>query len=373
MESLLDLLLGPWAVREEALPSIRAMLRGAVTDPDFAANAEEEEAADLAGPVSRNELHGGIAVLSIRGTITPGMSLASLLGFGCSLNRFRAELREAVDSDECTGILLDVNSPGGYIDLVQETGMEIRAAREVKPVVAVANTRAASAAYWLASQASSLSITPSGEVGSIGVFTVHEDWTKYEDLLGIKTTIIKAGKYKVEANPFEPLSDEAKKAIQERVDDSHSVFKGEVAKGRGTTAAKVGSDFGQGRMLKAKDAVAAGMADRVETLESALTKLVRSKGGGGRKGLRLTDHIEAVQADVDDVTSRVADAVAQRADRGQQIAESTQGSARDLLSSIERLREALAIQPRNGNQSAADEAKAEFQHFVARESKERLQ
>lgn len=361
-----DLIQNPWAVREEALPSIAAFLRGATPNAPVERERGEEEAREGRGC----QVHGGVAVISLRGLIMPGASLLSLLMGGGGLQIFRRQLREAVTSEEVASILIDVDSPGGYIDLVPETAADIRAARDAKPVVAVANTSAASAAYWLASQASEVVVTPSGSVGSIGVFTIHNDWSKFDEELGVKTTLIKAGKYKAEANPYEPLSEEAEAHLQERVDETHTAFLADIGKGRGVPAKQVRSDFGEGRMVRAKDAVKAGMADRVDTFEGALTRLARGKSaGGGRKGLQLKDHIESVTADVEEVSTRVADAVAQRAEKGQQLAEATRESADGLQTSIERLREALAIEPRN-DQSVADEAHELYLRHVARDIKE---
>lgn len=359
-----DLIQSPWAVREEALPSIAAVLRGAKPD----APVEREEGAEEARERGC-QVHGGVAVISLRGLIMPGASLLSLLMGGGGLQVFRRQLREAVESDEVASILIDVDSPGGYIDLVPETAAEIRAARDEKPVVAAVNTSAASAAYWLASQAGEVVVTPSGQVGSIGVFTIHTDWSKYDEDLGIKTTIIRAGKYKAEVNPYEPLSEEAEAYLQERVNDTYATFLAEVGKGRGVQAKQVRSEFGEGRMVKAKDAVKRGMADRVDTFEGALTRLARGKSAGrARKGLQLRDHVESVTADIEEVSTRVADAVAQRAENGQQLAEATRDSAAELQSSIERLREALAIEPRNDDNQIAAATKARLRH-VARENK----
>ena len=85
-----------------------------------------------------------------------------------------------------SAIVLDVDSPGGSVFGVEELATEIRAARGTKPVVAVANSMAASAAYWIASQADELVITPGGMVGSIGVLTAHEDISKAQEMAGIK-------------------------------------------------------------------------------------------------------------------------------------------------------------------------------------------
>ena len=87
---------------------------------------------------------------------------------------------------------------------------------------------------------------------------------------GVKVTMISAGKFKTEGNEFEPLSDEARAAIQKRVDGYYSSFTGAVAKGRGVTPSAVRGGFGEGRVVGANEAVSLGMADRIGTLESTL-------------------------------------------------------------------------------------------------------
>ena len=91
------------------------------------------------------------------------------------------------------------------VDQIPETAAQTRAARAQKPIVAVANTQADSAAYWLASQADEIVVTPSGEVGSIGVYQMHRGLSEAHAMRGIAPTLVSAGKYKVEGNPYEPF------------------------------------------------------------------------------------------------------------------------------------------------------------------------
>ena len=158
---------------------------------------------------------------------------------------------------------------------VEELSVEIHAARGVKPIVAVANSLMASAAYWIGSAAGEVVAIPSGEVGSIGVVAVHTEMSKRDEQLGVKRTVVSAGKHKTEINPFEPLSDEARDHIQERVDDFFGMFTRRVARNRGKSVKDVVKGFGQGRLVGAKEALAEGMIDRIQTIE----QVFRSMGG----------------------------------------------------------------------------------------------
>lgn len=257
-----------WGLRPETLAVISKLAAGDVT--------VEQVQAEHQAAVRGAQVTGGVAVLPLRGLITPRPSFLSLLfGGGGGLQSFRQSFHDALNSDDISAILIDIDSPGGLTDLVPETAAEIRAARGTKPIVAIANTMAASAAYWIAAQADELVVSPSGEVGSIGVFMAHEDWSKFDDDLGVKTTLISAGKYKTEGNPYEPLTDEARGAFQETVDDLYAMFAADVAKGRGVTAAAVKAGYGEGRMALAQRAIAADMADRIDTFEGTVARLVR--------------------------------------------------------------------------------------------------
>jgi signal peptide peptidase SppA len=161
------------------------------------------------------------------------------------------------------------------------------------PVTAIANTLAGSAAYWLASQADEVVVSPSGFVGSIGVFARHVDESAALAQEGLKVTLISAGDYKVEGNPYEPLSDEAQAAIQALVNETYDAFVNDVAAGRNVSAGDVLAGFGQGRMFSAQGAVAAGLADRVDTFASTVQGLLAAPPSlGGQRAERawVTDH-----------------------------------------------------------------------------------
>jgi signal peptide peptidase SppA len=177
-----------------------------------------------------------------------------------------------VNDKDVSAIILDVASPGGMTDMISELATDIRQARGKKPIVAVANTKAASAAYWIASQADEVVVTPSGSVGSVGAFAAHDDLSGAMEKAGIKTTLVSAGKFKTEANPYEPLSDEARAMIQERVDDAYAMFTGDVAKGRRVPVDTVRGGYGEGRMVSAKQAVKLGMADSIGTLQQTVER-----------------------------------------------------------------------------------------------------
>lgn len=214
----------------------------------------------------------GIAVIPMYGVVEHrSMDFSS--GGNLSIQRFKQQFRDAVDNYAVSAIVLDVDSPGGSVDGVEEMAAEIFDARKEKKIVAVANTLAASAAYYLASSADELIVTPSGEVGSIGVYMLHSDYSALYEKNGIKNTLIKAGKYKAQGNPWMPLDETSMTALQDSVNAHYEMFTKAVARNRGVSVEDVQGGFGEGRTVMAKQAVKLGMADKVATLDETIKRL----------------------------------------------------------------------------------------------------
>lgn len=118
-------------------------------------------------------------------------------------------------------------------------------------------------------------MTPGGEVGGIGVYDIHIDLSKGLEKAGIETTLISAGRYKVEGNPFQPLSTNGRSAMQARVDGYYRAFAEAVAKHRNVSESAVRNGMGQGRLLNAERAKRENMVDGVATLDDVAGELAR--------------------------------------------------------------------------------------------------
>ncbi|MBN9065177.1 MAG: S49 family peptidase, partial [Rhizobiales bacterium] len=116
-------------------------------------------------------------------------------------------------------------------------------------------------------------------VGSIGVIGLHDDVSGAMEQIGVKKTIISAGKYKADANPYEPLADDSRARIQSKIDAAYDMFVRAVARNRNVNLAAVRDGFGEGDMVDAGPAVSMGMADRIGTLEDTLNRFGASQYG----------------------------------------------------------------------------------------------
>lgn len=259
-----------WAILPERL--------AAMLDAAGHVRAEVYEAAvEAATRRQARQNTGSVARIPIYGAIEPKASIFTLLFGGSAVDLIQAQFDAALADPDTKAILLDIDSPGGSVYGIPELARSIRAARGQKPILSIANAEAASAAYYIGSQADEFSVTPSGQVGSIGVVYLHTDLTGMAEAEGVKFTIFRSQERKADVNPYEALSDEAAADIQSKVDAYDRMFVQDVARGRGVSVEKVRADYGQGRMLLAADALKAGMVDRVETVEQAAARL--SRGG----------------------------------------------------------------------------------------------
>lgn len=288
-----------------AVPSIRPALGALLTEPlalphDTVARlvrhiAAGQDPAEFVAAYGRLDLNaiadqrGPVAVIPIAGFISEKRSPWDEYYGGTSLEAVRLALRAALGNPAVRAIVFDVSSPGGTVSGCTELAREIREAKgQGKRLVAVSNSLMCSAAYWIVAGCDEIVATPSSTTGSIGIYAVHQEYSRMLDAAGIGTTVISAGEHKTEGNEWEPLTDEALAYLQSRADTMNGWFVGDVAKGRGITAAKVDADFGQGRGLFATEALAAGMVDSIDTFDRVLVRAERQAVRAAR-GLSAED------------------------------------------------------------------------------------
>ena len=262
----------PWAMDRRKLDQIAAFLSLKAQGLDVPEDVRAEIAADRRAAAQPSAARG-VAVIPVFGSISYRANLFDEFSGGTSIQQLTAAFRQAVNDSEVGTIVLQIDSPGGVVSGVPELADEIFAARGQKKIIAVADTMAASAAYWLMSAATEAVVSPSGGVGSVGVYALHVDQSVAMEMAGLKATFISAGPHKTEGNSFKPLGDKALAAIQADIDTFYDMFLKAAAKGRGVSLAEVKANFGGGRMLLAKKAKAAGMVDRIDTLANVLSKL----------------------------------------------------------------------------------------------------
>ena len=218
----------------------------------------------------------GIAVIPVQGVLLKKESFMSAWSGCSSYEQIQRQVAGAVDDGGVRAILLDIDSPGGETAGCFDLADYIYSVRGIKPVYAVANDIALSAAYAIASSASRVFLNRTGAVGSVGVYALHVDQSGFDKELGAKYTYVFAGERKVDGNPHQPLSERARADIQDEVDREYGIFTETVARNR-----KVGTKdivATQAAVVWADNALPL-LADQVGIFDDAMNELRQLLGG----------------------------------------------------------------------------------------------
>ncbi|WP_112198595.1 S49 family peptidase [Rahnella sp. NRRL B-41462] len=218
----------------------------------------------------------GIAIIPVQGTLVQKLGTLRPYSGMTGYDGIRACFLRALNDSEVKAICLDIDSPGGEVAGCFDLVDEIYAARGSKPVWAILSENAYSAAYALASAADKIIVPRTGGVGSVGVIVMHVDWSQKIKNDGLQVTIITYGDRKAESNPYEPLSETARKAIQSDIDEMGRLFVSTVSRNRGITEKTVRDT--EAACFLGADGVQLGLADQVASPDAAFRDLLQLVG-----------------------------------------------------------------------------------------------
>lgn len=257
------------AILPDRINDVIALRAETIVECDNVAEAVQRRATKF------KNIKKAVVTVPLHGYISHKPTIWSACGCGIetSSETFANWITDLVANKDVGAIIIDVDSPGGTVMGLSGVVDKIREVKGKKPIIAVVNDLMASAAYWIGSVADEIVSDPDALTGSIGTIGVHADFSEALKQAGIDVTIIKAGQFKDEGSPFKPLTEEAKANQQAMIDRYYNVFVASVAQNRGVSAAKIKSDFGQGRVFNAEKAKAVGMIDRIATMEQVVNDL----------------------------------------------------------------------------------------------------
>ena len=228
------------------------------------------------GDYTGYDIVDGVAVIPIEGTLVHKASglrpYSGMLGY----NAIRTNLMQALADDKAKAIILLCNSPGGEVAGCFDLVDEIFNCRGIKPITAICDDMAYSACYAIASAADTIIVPRTGGVGSIGVITMHADYSKALKGAGIDVTIIQHGDRKAAGNEFNPLSEQDKSEFQANIDTLGELFIETVARNLGMQASKIRAM--QARSYMGSACVDAGLAHAIMAPDQAFRVLVGELG-----------------------------------------------------------------------------------------------
>ena len=213
----------------------------------------------------------GVAVLNVSGALVHRSRMEADSTFLLGYNDLCADLEDAMGNPDVHAVLQVYDSPGGEVQGAFEYAQRAFALRGKKPMHAIADGMAASAAYLGASAADEIAVTGTGYAGSIGVVMRHVDMSKAMANEGLAVTHIFAGAHKIDGNPFEPLPLAVHADMQAEMNSLYDEFIAAVAVNRSMPPAAVRKT--QAAMYRGVAAIASGLADRISTTDQMITEL----------------------------------------------------------------------------------------------------
>lgn len=292
-----------WALRPEvfeALAEIVARHADGVRLDDAQVRAAMGREDDGASAEPRMEMIGTTAVVSLRGVIAryadqvngacqpAGRSAESLIG----------DLDALARNPGVQAVVLRIDSPGGTVAGTAEVADAVRAlSASGTPVYAFVDGMAASAAYWIASQADEIvAAGPTSAVGSIGIIAAL---IERQPASGTKVHVIRSAPLKAPGTAGEAIDERQRASIQQHVDDLHEAFATTVAGGRGMTVAQQAA-ASTGEVFASKRAQALGLIDSVEPWGAFIARI----GGGASRFRAAAPVAPAARDGADAITAR---------------------------------------------------------------------
>jgi len=234
----------------------------------------------------------GVAVLPILGTLVRRSSYLSAASGLTSYHEIEVMAEEAFADSAVRAVLLEIDSSGGEAGGVFDLALRLRelSRRSGKPLWAIADEAALSAAYAIASSAERVWLTRTAEVGSIGVVAVHVDESVADAKAGLAYTFLYAGAHKIDGHPHAPLPASVAETIQADVDRLYAQFVALVAEMRSIPAAAVRAT--EARVYRGDAALAVGLADAIGTRAEAIAAL-QQRASGSRNARSMSLRVPA--------------------------------------------------------------------------------
>lgn len=226
---------------------------------------------------SRLSVAEGVASIGISGVLLKRVpNIARWFGIeATSYGEIQSDLAQAMGDDNVKSVRLKIESPGGMVSGVKETADAIYQAATKKKIDAEIQDLGASAAYWLASQADTITANPNATVGSLGAYTAYADFSKAAEMEGIKVHVIASGPHKGMGVPGAPISEEQLAPIRRLIDGIASGFHADITRGRGMDKDAT-QKWMTGEVWRAEEAVTLGVIDAVK----GSTTTERTSSGG---------------------------------------------------------------------------------------------
>ena len=217
---------------------------------------------------------GPVAVIAIEGTLVHKGAWLDTYSGETSYEGIQTQVLRAMRDDRVRGVVFEVDSFGGEVSGAFDTAEMIAELSAAKPTIAILTDYALSGGYLLAAAARQIVLPETGYAGSIGVISMHVDYSRAIENDGMRVTVISSGARKADRSPFKPIGADVIARIQDDLDDGRELFAATVAKYRGRRLSKTAALATEADVFRGEAAVEAGLADGVIRPTTAFAEFV---------------------------------------------------------------------------------------------------
>lgn len=276
----------PWAITENSLHTILEVATRENEAPEAVAAKLGRELQNSYNATMRD----GVAIIPVTGPLFRYANIFTSISGASSYELIARDFMSALENPLITSIILDIDSPGGEVNGVSELASMIFEARGKKPIIAYASGDAASGAYWIASAADEIVVSETSALGSIGVVGIYRGKSTKETAETVEIVSSQSPHKRLD-----PMSDDGRAKLQTRIDAMADVFVSTIARNRSVTADHVQAYYGGGDVMIGANAVNAGLADRIGSLERLITEFSSPKTQSPPKNIMVEGFSSSTQ------------------------------------------------------------------------------
>lgn len=208
------------------------------------------------------------------------------------------QINQFAKDDNVKAIIIRIDSPGGGVAPSQEIYSAIVDVKKNKKVVASMGAVAASGGYMIACAADKIVANPGTVTGSISAIMHFANVEELLKKIGLKSSVVKSGKFKDIGSPVRDMTSEEKELLQELVDDIYDQFLDMVAQNRNIPKKNL-ENVADGRVFTGRQAHKLGLVDYLGDMGYAVTLAGEMSGIKGKpeviypkkKGSKFWDYI----------------------------------------------------------------------------------
>lgn len=263
-----------WLVKPTALVTISNSLKLELTEPELtklvAVERDPDTICERYCDIPLEQV-GNKLIVSISGMMIPeGNWIATYFGY-VGMNGFNNIIKDAITDPSIDHVIFKWNCTGSTVQGIYEVAANLNELRKCKRTTSLCVGDMCSGAYLSGSTVDEIfSNTRVNDIGSIGVVSMHIDYSRRLENEGIKVTYLQAGKYKTMGNPYEPLTEEAKNELMQGINFVYQEFKNTVQLNRNLSEEEL-NKVTEGRIFTAEQAVDNKLIDGIKTIDEILT------------------------------------------------------------------------------------------------------